>query len=53
MAGCGVRMRNVPEVAEKRTVLSVKSINYACVVKNDTPLICTVGVSGGSGAEGI
>ena len=23
---------------------SVKSINYACTVKNDTPIMCTVGV---------
>ena len=23
---------------------SVKSIKYACAVKNDTPIICTVGV---------
>ena len=25
-------------------LVSVKPIHYACTVKNDTPLICTVGV---------
>jgi len=24
-------------------VVSAKSINYACAVKNDTPIMCTVG----------
>jgi len=28
----------------ERTFRSVKSINYACAVKNDTPLFCTVKV---------
>ena len=31
--------------------VSVKSINYTCVVKNDTPLICTVGVKVQMGCE--